>query len=127
MFQLMLFTIIFSLFLIHLTLAEEETMIWPPDFIHSKIATTFGGYHSTTRGTIRLVFPQESKWLVFRGDPDTYHFSEDGIIWTATEAPQASRSHLISGNTIYTFYTVLVEPEPKRIFDSFVCRGLISD
>ena len=65
-------------------------MTWPPDFIHSKIATTLGGYHSTTRGTIQLVFPQEGKWLVFRGDPDTYHFSEDGITWIATEAPQVN-------------------------------------
>jgi hypothetical protein len=47
---------------------------------------------------------------VFRGDPDTYHFSGDGITWTSTESPQASRSHLIDGNTIYTRYNVLVEP-----------------
>jgi len=98
----------------------------PPTFTHSKIAVTPGGYHATTRGTIRLVFPHEGKWLVFRGGPDTYHFSEDGVTWTATEAPQASRSHLIKGNAIYTFYTVLVEPEPKWIFDSFICRGTIS-
>ncbi len=99
---------------------------WPPSFVHSKIATTLGGYHSTTRGTIRLVFPHEGKWLVFRGDPNTYHFSDDGLKWTATEAPQAGRSHLIRGSTIHSFYTVLVEPAPKWIFDNFVCRGRIS-
>lgn len=99
---------------------------WPPRFVRSQIATTLGGYHSTTRGTIRLVFPHAGRWLVFRGDPDTYHFSDDGMTWTAAEAPQASRSHLIRGNTIYTFYTVLVEPAPKWIFDKFVARGSIS-
>ena len=102
-------------------------MRWPPSFVRSKIATTLGGWHSTTRGTIRLVFPHEAKWLVFRGDPATYHFSEDGKTWTASEAPQASRSHLILGNTIYTFYNVLVEPDPEWIFDRFVCRGAILD
>ena len=101
-------------------------MTWPPTFTHSKIATTLNGWHSTTRGTIRLVFPHEGKWLVFRGDPDTYHFSEDGITWTAAEAQQAGRSHLIDGNTIYSTYNVLVEPAPKWIFDKFICRGTIS-
>jgi len=123
----MLLTTIFSLFWFSMALVEaEEVAPWPTTFTHSKIATTLGGWHSTTRGTIRLVFPHEGKWLVFRGDPNTYHFSKDGITWTATEAPQASRSHLINGDTIYTFYTVLVEPEPKWIFDKFVCRGTIS-
>ena len=101
-------------------------MPWPPSFTHSKIATTLGGWHATTRGTIRLVFPHQGKWLVFRGNPDTYHFSDDGKTWTATEAPQAGRSHLIRGDTIHTFYTVLVEPEPKWVFDSFICRGKIA-
>jgi len=99
---------------------------WPPTFVRSRIATTLGGYHSTTRGTIRLVFPHGGKWLVFRGDPDTYHFSEDGKSWTAAEAPQASRSHLIQGSTIHTLYTVLVEPAPKWVFGTFVCKGTIS-
>lgn len=123
--KLTVLIVVFSCIDIGLTLAAEP-MPWPPTFTHSKIAVTPGGYHATTRGTIRLVFPHEGKWLVFRGGPDTYHFSEDGVTWTATEAPQASRSHLIKGNTIYTFYTVLVQPEPKWIFDSFICRGTIS-
>ena len=127
MFQIMLLTTIFSLLLFSMMLAEVEAAeAWPPTFTHAKIATTLGGWHSTTRGTIRLVFPHDGKWLVFRGDPNTYHFSADGLTWTDTEAPQASRSHLIDGNTIYTFYTVLVEPEPKWIFDKYVCRGTIS-
>jgi len=107
-------------------LAEERPAAWPPTFAHSKIATTLGGYHATTRGTIRLVFPYEGKWLVFRGRPNTYHFSADGKTWTATEAPQASRSHLVEGNRIYTFYSVLVEPAPKWVFHKFVCQGTIS-
>jgi hypothetical protein len=126
MVKLILFTATFTLFLASLTLAKEETMQWPPTFTHSRIAVTPGGYHSTTRGMIRLVFPYEGKWLVFRGGPDTYHFSEDGITWTATESPKASRSHLIHGNTIYTSYNVLVEPAPKWIFDRFICQGTIS-
>jgi len=126
MLKITLITTVFSLLFASLTLAEEKTMSWPPAFIHSEIAVTLGGYHSTTRGMIRLVFPHEGKWLVFRGDPDTYHFSEDGITWTATESPKASRSHLIDGNTIYTSYNVLVEPAPKWIFDRFICRGTIS-
>lgn len=105
----------------------DKSTDWPPSFIHSKVATTLGGWHSTTRGTIRLVFPYRDKWLVFRGDPATYHFSEDGLAWTATEAPQAGRSHLVKGDTIYTFYTELVKPVHDWIFDSFICRGTISD
>ena len=104
----------------------EATMPWPPTFVRSKIAVTPGGYHSTTRGTIRLVFPHQGKWLVFRGGPNAYHFSEDGVKWTATEAPQASRSHLIQGDTIHTFYSVMVKGDPDWIFDKFVCRGTIS-
>ena len=106
--------------------ASKETLPWPPTFVRSRVATTLGGWHSTTRGTIRLVFPHEGRWLIFRGGPDTYHFSDDGKTWTAIEAPQAARSHLIRGKTIYTFYTVLVEPAPKWIFDKFVSRGTIS-
>ena len=64
------------------TAAKEEAAPWPPKLTHSKIATTLGGYHATTRGTIRLVFPHEGKWLVFRGRPNTYHFSADGRTWT---------------------------------------------
>jgi hypothetical protein len=108
-------------------LGDERQALWPPTFAHSQIATTPGGYHATTRGTIRLVFPHRGEWLVFRGGPDTYHFSDDGKIWTATEAPQASRSHLIRGDTIHTFYSVLVEPAPKWQFDHFVCQGTIGD
>ena len=38
MFQLMLLTTIFSLFLFSMTLAgAEETVLWPPTFTHSKI------------------------------------------------------------------------------------------
>lgn len=126
MFRIALISAVFCLFLFDLALAEEEIMSWPPTFTHSKIATTLDGWHSTTRGTIRLVFPHEGKWLVFRGNPDTYHFSEDGIIWTSTEVQQAGRSHLIDGKTIYSTYNVLVEPAPKWLFDKFICRGTIS-
>ena len=106
--------------------AEEKGMSWPPTFIRTKVATTLGGYHATTRGTIRLVFPHQGKWLVFRGRPDTYHFCEDGVTWTATEAPQAGRSHLIIGDTIYSRYDVLVEGAPAWKFDRFIARGTIS-
>lgn len=101
-------------------------MQWPPTFTHSKIAGTLDGWHSTTRGNIRLVFPHEGKWLVFRGDPNTYHFSKDGINWTSTEAEQAGRSHLVDGDTIYSTYNTLVEPAPKWTFDRFICKGTIS-
>ena len=45
-----------------LSSAQGQTKPWPPRFIHSKIATTLGGWHATTRGTIRLVFGHEGKW-----------------------------------------------------------------
>ncbi len=109
-----------------LVAAEERTMQWPPTFVHAKVATTPGGYHATTRGTIRLVFPHQGTWLVFRGRPDTYHFSQDGVAWTATEAPQAGRSHLIIGDTIYSRYDVLLEGDPAWKFDHFIARGTIS-
>lgn len=110
----------------NLVAAEERTMQWPPTLVHAKVATTPGGYHATTRGTIRLVFPHQGKWLVFRGRPDTYHFSQDGVTWTATEAPQAGRSHLIIGDTIYSRYDVLLEGDPAWKFDYFIARGTIS-
>ena len=99
---------------------------WPPSFIRSKIAVTPGGYHSTTRGTIRLVFPHHGRWLVFRGDPNTYHFSGDGLNWTAVESEKAGRSHIIEGDTIYSIYSTLVEPEPVWKFDHFIARGDIN-
>jgi len=98
---------------------------WPPKFLRSRVAVTESGWHSTTRGTVRLVWPHRGRWLVFRGDPDTYHFSADGKTWTTTEAVQASRSHLVRGDTIYTHYAVLVEPAPKWRFDHFVTKGRI--
>jgi len=110
-----------------LSCSDKKAISWQPAFIHSKIATTLGGWHSTTRGTIRLVFPWHGKWLVFRGGPDTYHFSEDGITWTASEAPQASRSHLIKGDTIYSVYNVLDETLPAGNYNLFICRGKIFD
>jgi len=103
----------------------SEGRDWPPKFIRSRIATTDSGWHSTTRGTVRLVWPHRGRWLVFRGDPDTYHFSTDGRTWTATEAVQAGRSHLIQGDTIYTRYSVLVEGAPKWVFDHFVAKGTV--
>lgn len=106
--------------------AQKQTTPWPPTFIHSKVTTTLGGWHSTTRGTIRLVFPHKGKWLIFHGDPDTYHFSQDGLTWTATEAPQAGRSHLIIGNIIHSRYDVLVEGEPVWKFDHLITKGIIS-
>jgi hypothetical protein len=101
-------------------------MDWPPSFVRSRVAVTEGGYHSTTRGTVRLVFPHKGKWLVFRGGPNSYHFSEDGLAWTSTEAPQAGRSHLIMGDTIFSRYDVLVEGKPVSTFDHFIARGSLS-
>ena len=55
---------------------EPEGRPWPPKFVHSKVATTMGGWHATTQTTIRLVFPRKDGWLVFhasvvtrKGDP----------------------------------------------------------
>ncbi len=101
-------------------------MLWPPNLIHSKIATTLGGYPATPRGTIRLVFPHKGSWLGFRGAPMAYHFSKDGPTWTATEAEQAGRSHLIMGDTIYSRYNVLLEGAPVWKFARFIARGTIS-
>ncbi len=122
----MLLAVMLSVFFVQSAAAEDEMLPWPPTFRHSRAAVTPGGYHSTTRGTIRLVFPRDGGWLVFHGDPKTYRFSDDGVTWTATEAPEASRSHLIEGDTIHTFYTVLVEPAPAWVVDTFVCRGTVS-
>ena len=93
-------------------------------FAHSRIDTTLDGWHATTRGTIRLVFVHRGRWLVFRGRPNTYHFSDDGLTWTRTEAEQASRSHFIDGDTIYTQYSVDTDPAPdKWDFRHYVAVG----
>lgn len=97
-----------------------------PQLVHSRIDTTLGGWHATTRSTIRLVFVDRGRWLVFRGNPDAYHFSDDGLTWTRTEAKQASRSHLIDGDTIYTQYSVDMDPAPdKWDFKHYVAVGEI--
>lgn len=86
-----------------------------PLFSVSKVFTTRGGAHSTTRGTIRLVFRHEGKWLVFHGGPNMYHFSTDGIHWKGKEVPRFdSRSHLIRGNTIYSYAHQDVDPNPEK-------------
>ena len=114
--------------LVVLRAPEGQVVPWPPAFRHSKVATTMGGWHATTRATVRLVFPHEGKWLVFRGNPDTCHFSRDGVTWTAVEAKEASRSHLIRGGDITTVYTVMrVEGPPKWVFDQYVVRGKLAD
>ena len=106
-FNLLILSIfVYSILLSGLNCSDKKAEQWSPTFIHSKVAITLGGFHSTTRGTIRLVFPFQGKWLVFRGDPNTYHFSEDGIRWSSNEALQVSRSHLIKGNTIYTVFSL---------------------
>ena len=119
--------------LVTLSCSSEEAppaaqpLAWPPNFIHSRGAVTMGGWHSTTRGTIRLVHPVDGRWLVFRGDPNSYHFSDDGIAWTAAEAAQASRSHLVDGGNILTFYQVQTSAAPDFAADRFICRGTIAD
>lgn len=104
--------------------AEEHAM---PTFIISKVFTTRGGVHSTTRGTIRLVFTHNGKWLVFHGGPNMYHFSSDGINWTGQEITQfGSRSHLICGDTIYSFAHIDIDPDPdKRSMAPATFRGSI--
>ena len=113
MFQLILLTTIFDLFsLNHLTFAKEEAM---PTFTISKVFTTRGGVHSTTRGTIRLVFVHKGKWLVFHGGPNMVHFSSDGIHWKGQEiSPFGARNHLIRGNTIYSFAHIDTDPDPEK-------------
>ena len=75
-----------SIVFLNINCIGEKGESWPPVLKHNKIAVTLGGWHSTTRGTIRLIFPVDGKWLVFRGDPNTYHFSDDGMHWTSIEA-----------------------------------------
>ena len=113
MFRLMLLTTIFSLFLLnHFTFAKEEAM---PTFTISKVFTTRGGIHTTTRGTIRLVFVHQGKWLVFHGGPNRIHFSHDGVHWTGQEISQfGARNHLIRGDTIYSFAHIDVAPDPEK-------------
>jgi len=99
----------------------------PLDFIHSRIAQTLNGWHCTTRTTIRLVHVHDGRWLVFRGNPNAYHFSADGLTWSMTEAEQASRSHLLDGDTVYTQYSVDTDPaEDAWKFVHYVTVGRIA-
>ena len=102
--------------------------VQPPEFTRAKIDSTLGGWHATTRGTVRLVFVHRGRWLVFRGGPNAYHFSSDGVTWTYTEAQQASRSHFIDGDSIYTQYSVDMDPAPdKWDFKHYACVGAIGE
>jgi len=102
--------------------------VQPPEFTHAKIDSTLGGWHATTRGTVRLVFVHRGRWLVFRGGPNAYHFSSDGVTWTYTEAQQASRSHFVDGDSIYTQYSVDMDPAPdKWDFKHYACVGTIGE
>ena len=88
------------------------------NFTVSKVFTTRGGVHSTTRGTIRRVFVHEGKWLVFHAVPNMYHFSSDGVHWTGQRIPQFdSHSYLIRGNTIYSFAQIS-DPETGRLVNA---------
>jgi hypothetical protein len=85
-----------------------------PEFTVSKVFTTRGGVHSTTRGTIRLVFDHEGTWLVFHGGPNMYHFSADGIRWTGENVAQfGTRSHLLRGDTVYSFVDAYTDPNAE--------------
>lgn len=95
-----------------------------PRFTVSKVFTTRGGVHSTTRGTVRLVFRHQGKWLVFHGGPNMYHFSADGVRWSQREIPQfASRGYLIRGDTIYAFGRVGQGPDSTAATFRGVIRG----
>jgi hypothetical protein len=99
-----------------------------PRFVRSRIDQTLGGWHATTRGTVRLVHVHDGRWLVFRGGPNAYHVSRDGVTWARTEAEQASRSHYLDGDTIYTQYSIDTDPAPdKWDFVHFVATGTIAD
>lgn len=109
---IMLLTTILSLFwLNHFAFAKEEAM---PTFTISKIFTTRGGVHTTTRGTIRLVFVHEGKWLVFHGGPNMYHFQQDKVHWAGQEISQfGARNHLIREDTIYSFAHIDTNPDSE--------------
>jgi hypothetical protein len=101
--------------------------IIPTSFVRSKVATTKGGIHSTTRGTIRLVFTHKKKWLLLRGSPNAYHFSRDGVEWTGPIiAKEASRNVFIEGNTIYSLKSVL-HPEGGKERKIQLLKGTILD
>ena len=98
-----------------------------PAFTISRIITSRAGIHTTTRGTIRLVFVHEGKWLVFHSGPNMYHFSSDGVHWTGEEITQfGSRNHLICGRTIYSFAPIDTDPDPeKHVMVKEAFRGTI--
>jgi len=113
-----------SLFLLTcFTFAEEQAL---PTFAVSKVFTTRGGVHSTTRGTIRLVFPYRGKWLIFHDGPNMYHFSLDGVQWTGQEINQFNgRSHLVRGDTIYSFSRFDTEDTKGREWVAAAFKGHI--
>lgn len=83
-------------------------------FFRSRVFTSRGGVHSTTRGTIWLVIPHQNEWLVFHGGPNMVHFSSDGLQWTGEEiSPFSSRSYLAYGDTICSFAHVDTDPDPE--------------
>jgi len=110
--KLTVLIVVFGCIDIGLTLAKEP-MPWPPAFTHSKIAVTPGRYHATIRGSIRLVFPHQGKWLAFRGGPDAYHFSENGVTWTATEAPKPAAVTSLRGTSSTHFTLCLSNRSPN--------------
>jgi len=96
-------------------LDASQAHLSSPSFVQSKIFTTRGGAHSTTRGTIRLVFPHRGKWLVFHGGPNMYHFSSHGLRWKGAEISRfGARNHLIRDDTIYSFAHIDTDPDPDQ-------------
>ena len=93
------------------SLAQEERL---SPLTVSRVYTTRGGIHTTTRGTIRLVFARDDGWLVFHGGPNMYHFSPDGVHWTGREISQfASRSNLVRESAVYGLARIDVDPDPE--------------
>jgi hypothetical protein len=92
--------------------------------VRSKITTVKGGIHSTTRGTIRLVFIHKNKWLVFHGNPRSYHFSDDGIKWSQPiESIEADRGFYKEGNYIFSVFPVEEKP---NLWISYIVKGFLS-
>jgi len=83
MFQLVLLTSIFSLFLVPMAMAEDE----PMDQVTIVKLDSAKGRHVTTRTTIRHVWRHEGIWFVSYGtggpeSKNVYRASRDGVMWS---------------------------------------------
>ncbi|MDY6853870.1 MAG: hypothetical protein SWO11_04045 [Thermodesulfobacteriota bacterium] len=112
-----------------------------PTVTINNIYTMYAGnkFHSTSRGTIDLVYHYNGVWFVFHGasqDPcceyNGYQTSSDGITWSSLKtgnvaSNEMDRSFLCEGNKITRLFRVDTNPDPNTMNQNvYIGEGIIN-